>query len=173
MNAERVRSILTVDIVLVTLGEGRMHIVAHKRDKAPRAGRLALIGGYVHPTEDPAVSAAASRVLRDKAGLAGRVLEQLMTFSGADRAPRGWSASLAYCALLPPEDLPSSPDGPSTVLPLDGADDLPFDHDLIRAKAAERCRRRAASSSLPDFLLPPTSPFRRFAWPIKQFPAAV
>jgi 8-oxo-dGTP diphosphatase len=77
-----------------------------------------------------------------------------MTFSGAERDPRGWSASVAYYALLPAEDVPSLPHGPLTMVPLDRATRLPFDHDAILAKAAERLRRRAAYSSLPAFLLP-------------------
>jgi 8-oxo-dGTP diphosphatase len=154
MRAELVRPILTVDVVLATLKEARLHIVLQERDKPPHAGRLALIGGYVRPEEDQSASAAAARVLLDKAGLIVRVLEQLMTFSGAERDPRGWSASVAYYALLPSEDLPSLPRNPLTVLPLDHARGLPFDHDLIVAKAAERWRRRAAYSTLPAFVLP-------------------
>jgi 8-oxo-dGTP diphosphatase len=155
MSAELIRPILTVDIVLVTLKEGQLHIVLQKRDKPPHSGRPALIGGYVHPEEDQSTSAAAARVLRDKAGLAVRLLEQLMTFSGAERDPRGWSASVAYYALLPAEDVPVLPHSPLTMLPLDGVHGLPFDHDVILAKAAERWRRSAGYSSLPAFLLPP------------------
>ena len=155
MSAELIRPILTVDVVLVTLKDGQLHIVLQKRDKPPHAGRDALVGGYVHPEEDESTSAAAARVLRDKVGLTVRVLEQLMTFSGTKRDPRGWSASVAYYALLPAEDVPASPRSPLTMLSLDRANGLPFDHDVILAKAAERWRRRAAYSSLPAFLLPP------------------
>jgi|SRR5882672_248086 len=155
MSAELIRPILTVDVVLVTLKDSQLHIVLQKRDKPPHAGRPALIGGYVRPEEDESTSAAAARVLRDKVGLTVRLLEQLMTFSGTKRDPRGWSASVAYYALLPAEDVPGSPRSPLTMLPLDRANGLPFDHDVILAKAAERWRRRAAYSSLPAFLLPP------------------
>jgi 8-oxo-dGTP diphosphatase len=156
MNSELVRPILTVDVVLFTLCEGRVHVVLQEREKAPHRGELALVGGYVHPEEDQSTSAAASRVLLSKTGLRARLLEQLMTFSGIDRDPRGWSASVAYCALLPAEDVALRRDSPLKSLPLDKAKGLPFDHDAIVAKAAERCRRRAGYSSLPAFLLPPT-----------------
>ena len=78
-----------------------------------------------------------------------------MTFSGATRDPRGWSASVSYYALMPAEDIPAS-DGLLKTIPLDDAKGMPFDHDAILAKAAERWRRRAAYSSLPAFLLPVT-----------------
>ncbi|MGY4505889.1 8-oxo-dGTP diphosphatase [Bradyrhizobium sp. GM24.11] len=156
MAAELVRPILTVDVVLLTLHDDRIHVVLQARDKAPYAERLALVGGYVHPEEDQSTRAAAARVLRDKAGLSVRVLEQLMTFSGSDRDPRGWSASVSYYALLPHEDLIARGDASLKMLPFAEAKGLPFDHDSIVAGAMERCRRRAAYSSLPAFLLPPT-----------------
>lgn len=153
---ELVRPILTVDVVLFALCEGRLHVVLQEREKQPHRGRLALVGGYVHPEEDQSTSAAASRVLHGKTGLAARILEQLMTFSGVDRDPRGWSASVAYCALMSDEALAPRIDRPLKSVPLSQAKGLPFDHDDIVKRAAERCRRRASYSSLPAFLLPPT-----------------
>lgn len=150
---ELVRPILTVDIVLLMLRNDELHVLVQRRDKPPEVGRLALIGGYVHPEEDGSTAAAAVRVLRHKAGVEARLLEQLMTFSGEVRDPRGWSASVAYYALLPGDDLPVSHD--LVALPLREAKGLAFDHDTIVAKAAERMRRRSAYSSLPAFLLPP------------------
>lgn len=155
MSQELIRPILTVDIVALTLHDGRVHAVLQKREKAPHAGQHALIGGYVHPEEDISASAAAIRVLRDKAGLRVRLLEQLMTFSGTERDPRGWSASIAHYGLLPHEDIASLSTHALTLVPLDKAKGLPFDHDAVLAKTRERCRRRAAYSSLPAFLLPP------------------
>jgi len=155
MTAELIRPILTVDVVLLTFQDSRLHIILQTRDKLPYAGRPALIGGYVHPEEDESTSAAATRVLREKAGLKVRLLEQLMTFSGPERDPRGWSASVAYYALLPAEDVPPLSRISFMALPLDSVHGLPFDHDVILAKAAERWRQRGAYSSLPAFLLPP------------------
>ncbi|WP_119391957.1 NUDIX hydrolase [Taklimakanibacter lacteus] len=154
MNQELIRPILTVDIVVLTLHEQRVHVVVQKRDKPPHAGHFALIGGYVRPEEDVSTAAAAARVLRDKAGLTARLLEQLMTFSGTERDPRGWSASVAYYGLLPYQDVAQQVRRNLKMLPLDRATGLPFDHDTIVSKALERCRRRAAYSSLPAFLLP-------------------
>src|SRR5258708_5969068 len=138
MAIELIRPILTVDIVLLTLKERRLHTVLQTRDKSPHAGRPTLIGGYVHPEEDQSTSAAAARVLRDKLALTVGLLEQWMTFSGAERDPRGWSASVAYCAPLPAEDVAASRASQLTVVPLGQARGLPFDHDAILAKAAER-----------------------------------
>jgi len=165
MAVELLRPILTVDIVLLSISDGELRIVLQKRDRQPHLGRPALIGGYVRPEEDPSTSGAAIRVLADKAKVKSSFIDQLMTFSGSDRDPRGWSASVAYYALAPIESIPTS--NPSlTMLPLSKAKGLPFDHDDIVTKAIERWRRRSAYSSLPAFLLGPvfTLPALRMAY---------
>jgi 8-oxo-dGTP diphosphatase len=155
MNRELIRPILTIDVVLFTLRAGRLHVVLHRRPHAPHAGRLALIGGYVRPQEDATTFEAAARVLRDKAGLAARLMEQLMTFSGDARDPRGWSLSVAYYGLMPLPERAALDDRLVSV-PIGDTRGLPFDHDVILAAARDRCRRRAGYSTLPAFLLPPT-----------------
>jgi 8-oxo-dGTP diphosphatase len=152
MPVELLRPILTVDIVLLTLKGGELHVVLQKRDKPPHAGNFALIGGYVRPEEDISTSAAAIRVLRDKAAIESSFIDQLMTFSGSDRDPRGWSASVAHYALAPVDTIEANQSS-LMIVPLSKAKNLPFDHDDIVAKARERWRRRSAYSSLPAFLL--------------------
>ena len=61
--------ICTVDVVLLTLLEGRLHVALLPRERAPWAGQLALPGGYVHPQEDVSAQASAVRVLQHKAGV--------------------------------------------------------------------------------------------------------
>jgi 8-oxo-dGTP diphosphatase len=151
---EEQRPILTVDVVLFTVHDGRLCAALQRRDKPPFEGRLALVGGYVHPQEDASTLATAQRVLREKAGLTGVFLEQLMTFSGPDRDPRGWSASVAYYALAAETTLTGAPVRDICLSPVEEAAGLPFDHDAIVARAVERLRSKGAYSSLPVFLLP-------------------
>jgi 8-oxo-dGTP diphosphatase len=155
MKHELIRPILTIDVVLFALREGRLHVVLHRRPHAPHTGRVALIGGYVRPQQDASTRDAAARVLRDKARLTACLLEQLMTFSGERRDPRGWSLSVAYYGLMPIAD-DTALDDTLTSLPVDEARALPFDHDAILAAARDRCRRRGSYSTLPAFLLPET-----------------
>ena len=95
----------TVDVVLLTLQQGSLQVALLRRERAPFAGVLALPGGYIHAQDDADAQASAARVLRDKAGLQSPYLEQLATFSGPVRDPRGWSVAVVYCALVPPEVL--------------------------------------------------------------------
>lgn len=145
------RLICTVDIVLLTLRAGQLQVMLLKRDREPFAGALALPGGYVHASEDQDCEDAAQRVLLNKAGLQSPYLEQLASFSGPARDPRGWSVSVAYMALVPAPE-PALPG--QHWLPVDRLPQLPFDHGRIVAAAAERVRNKSQYSSLPVHLCP-------------------
>lgn len=152
---EHPNPILTVDIALLTLRDGRLMAALAPRAAPPFEGQLALIGGYVHVDADRDAEATVARVLADKAGLTGVYAEQLRTFSGATRDPRGWSASIAYIALLPVERLAEA--APSLrLVPADAPGELPFDHAAILAAARDRLRTKGAYSTLPARLLPPS-----------------
>ena len=141
--------ICTVDVVLLTLHDGQLQVLLLKRDREPFAGALALPGGYVHAQEDQSCEDAAQRVLQQKAGLQSPYLEQLASFSGPARDPRGWSLSIAYVALVP---APASAQPGQHWLPVDRLPQLPFDHGRIVATAVERVRNKSQYSSLPVHL---------------------
>ncbi len=150
------KPILSVDIVPLTLSEGRLCVLRAIRAAEPFAGRAALIGGYVHVDEDAHLGETARRVLATKAGLTNLYVEQLSTFSGASRDPRGWSASVAYFSLSPVAILLPALEIDSLELqPVDEAGGMPFDHDLILASAVERLRGKGAYSDLPARFLGP------------------
>ncbi len=149
------RPIVTVDIVLFTVVGGALKLALLDRKRAPFEGRPALIGGYIHPDRDRDATETAHRLLREKAGLEGVFAEQLMTFSGADRDPRGWSVSIVYYALVPESVLAQAGVSKDLRLVEPGAPpSLPFDHGRIVSAALERLRGKASYSSLPAFLLP-------------------
>ncbi|MFG6428572.1 NUDIX hydrolase [Roseateles sp. LYH14W] len=148
------RLICTVDIVLLTLREGQLQVMLLKRDREPFDGALALPGGYVHTDEDQGCEDAAQRVLLQKAGLQSPYLEQLASFSGPARDPRGWSVSVAYFALVA---APEHGQPGQHWLPVDRLPQLPFDHGRIVAMAVERVRNKSQYSSLPVYLC--TEPF--------------
>ena len=151
---------VSVDVVLLTLVEGELHVVLLRRAHAPFAGVWALPGGYIHADVDAHAQASAARVLRDKAGIEGAYLEQLATFSGPARDPRGWSVAIAYCALIPAQSLAavqnSADDGAGLKLvPVSALIQLPFDHAAIVAAAVARVRSKSQYSSLPVHLCGP------------------
>ena len=149
------RPILTVDLVPLSLREGALCVLRMRRERAPFAGQAALIGGYVHTDADAHLGVTARRILADKAGLADHYVEQLSTFSGASRDPRGWSASVAYFSLSPLDTLaPALARDGLELVPVVEAAGMAFDHDQILAAALARLRGKGAYSDLPARLLP-------------------
>jgi len=151
---EQARIIVTVDAVPMTVLNGKLCVLVSKRGEEPFAGREALIGGYVRAEEDIDAEATVSRVLARKAGLSGIFLEQLRTFSGPLRDPRGWSLSVAYFALVPYVRLEGALGEGMALRPADAPGELAFDHNGIVATALERVRGKGAYSTLPARLLP-------------------
>jgi 8-oxo-dGTP diphosphatase len=143
--------ICTVDVVLLTLCEGQLQVVLHQRTQDPFAGIWALPGGYIHAQHDDSAWHAAARVLQDKTGIVSPYLEQLATYAGPQRDPRGWSVSIVYVALVSDELLP--PDRPG--LKRCAVSNLPrmaFDHRDIVDLAVARVRSKSQYSSLPVYL---------------------
>ncbi len=145
------KPIATVDVALFALVEGGLGLLLPRRDKPPHAGARALPGGYVRVDEDDDTEATARRVARDKLGMEVSYLEQLYTFSGRSRDPRGWSIAVAYLGLVPAGSLQG--DVLRDLVPVDRLPPLPFDHGAIAAKAVRRLRDKSSYSSLPGFLL--------------------
>lgn len=151
--------ITTVDVVMLTIHEGELHVVLQRRTEEPFAGKLALVGGYIHVENDDGSKgdwdtyAAAMRVLKTKTGIQRPFLEQLYTFSGPKRDPRGWSMSVAYYAVAPAEVWLK--DAKNVELrPVDDIEKLAFDHNVIVDFAAKRLRDKTNYSTLPCYLLP-------------------
>jgi len=144
------KPIATVDIVLMTLKDDALKVALYERENEPFSGAFGLPGGYVHVNEDNDLDAAARRVLREKAMLKGVYLEQLGTFSGAKRDPRGWSVSGAYIALLPEDRFEDVRLASVDPVPRK----LPFDHSAIIKAAVARVRQKSVYSTLPTFLMP-------------------
>jgi 8-oxo-dGTP diphosphatase len=143
--------ICTVDVVLLTLHQGSLHVVLAQRDRAPHEGAFALPGGFIHTQEDDSAWHAAARVLRDKAGIDSPYLEQMATWSGPQRDSRGWSVSIVYYALIP-EALVPTDDASVQLHPVHGLPPLPFDHADMVTQAIERVRNKSQYSSLPVYL---------------------
>ncbi len=155
-NALRLHFALTVDIVLLTVRQGRLSVLLIERGGEPFAGAWALPGGFVDPDED--VEEAAMRELGEETGLAqlpaGIHLEQLRTYGRPGRDPRGRTVSVAYLGLVP--DLPSVTAGddaadarfwPIEDLVGDDAPRLAFDHDEILRDGVERARSKLEYTS--------------------------
>jgi 8-oxo-dGTP diphosphatase len=150
-------AIATVDTVLFTIVAGELHLFLLRRDIAtePFAGMLALPGGYVRTGTDADSRATARRILEHKTNIRVPYLEQLYTFSGPDRDPRGWSLSVAYYALVNEKVMLPHAIKNGLLVPVSVIPELAFDHNEIVDVALKRLRDKSRYSALPCYLLPP------------------
>lgn len=147
------KQVVSVDIALFTVHKAGLAVLLIRRERDPYQGCFALPGGFVHEDKDADATQTARRVLANKVGIVAQYLEQLYTFSGQVRDPRGWSVSIAYYALMPESLLPA-PDDNRILISVDALPELPFDHAKIIAGGVERLRNKSTYSTLPAFLLP-------------------
>ncbi|SFI33641.1 ADP-ribose pyrophosphatase YjhB, NUDIX family [Collimonas sp. OK307] len=144
--------ICTVDVVLLTLQDDGLKVALLKRDREPFKDVIALPGGYIHADGDRDARDAALRVLKEKTGIEAPYLEQLATFSGPARDPRGWSISVTYYALVSSDVIERANHPDVKLTSVDRQVKLPFDHRLIVETAVSRLRSKSQYSSLPCYL---------------------
>jgi 8-oxo-dGTP diphosphatase len=140
---------VTVDVVLLTIRNGRLTVLLVERGGHPYKGAWALPGGFVREDED--LDAAALRALADETGVAtfpGH-LEQLRAYGAPDRDPRLRVVSCAYVGFVPGLPAPEPGSDATAARYWDVADlgalegpDLAFDHDRIIAEALERAQAK-------------------------------
>lgn len=156
------RPLTTVDVVIFTVLDGQLQVLLVKRPdghKESFPNAWALPGGFVDVKKDDSLEACARRKLLDKTGVKSPYLEQLGSWGGKTRDPRGWSATHAYFALLPADSVQLVQDEakPAQWHPVDELSPrkrLAFDHGQILQTALERLRSKVEYTSLPAFLLP-------------------
>ena len=135
---------VAVDIVVLTIANGRLQVALVERGIPPYEGQQALPGGFVLPEES--VMDAARRELVEETGLGldATHLEQLATFGEPGRDPRGRVVSVAHLALAASLGglNPGSDASGARWCPVDDLPSLAFDHDEILRTGVERARAK-------------------------------
>ena len=148
---------MTVDILILTVRDGRLHLLLARRAKPPYEGRWALPGSFIRVHES--AEGTVKRLLEEMLPIQNAFFEQLYTFTAEDRDPRGRVISIAYLAIVPwgnlkrliaeeeisfrcwqadmdESGLRLTDDGSAALLP----EDLAFDHGKIIETGIERLR---------------------------------
>lgn len=149
------RPALTVDCVVFGFDGQGLQVLLIQRGIEPFLGAWALPGGFVRMEED--LEAAARRELEEETGLSNVFLEQLQTFGAPDRDPRGRVVSVAFYALVRPDQHPATGGTDASDarwFPADGLPDLAFDHAAILTAALERLRGKILYQPVGFELLP-------------------
>lgn len=155
------RPFTTVDLAIFTVREAALRVLLVRRPDAPEEpfpGTWALPGGFVDVTQDRDLEACARRKLKEKTGVASPYLEQLGSWGGRNRDPRGWSATHVYFALIADTGEPAAGANASEAawFAIDGVGvkaRLAFDHKDLLAAAVNRLRSKVEYTSLPVYLL--------------------
>ena len=146
---------VTVDVVIFSLRDARLHVLLIRRGAMPFKGRWAIPGGFVHDREP--LDTAALRELREETGVEDVYLEQLYTFGSPDRDPRGRIITVAYYALVSSELSPlraGTDAAEARWFPMDRLPQLAFDHRKILDYALERLRNKLEYTTVGFQFLP-------------------
>ncbi|MGC2778989.1 MAG: NUDIX domain-containing protein [Bradyrhizobium sp.] len=153
------RPLTTVDIVIFTIRLEALHVLLVRRghgEGEPFPDAFALPGGFVDVARDRDLEACARRKLAEKTGVVSPYLEQLGSWGGASRDPRGWSATHAYFALIAASAAETTLAADAQWFPLAGVGVKPklaFDHGEILQAAVQRLRNKVEYTSLPAYLM--------------------
>ena len=90
---------VTVDVVILTMSMGTLHILLVRRGEAPFQGMWAIPGGFKRPTET--LEGAAKRELSEETGVdAASLLAQFGAYGDPERDPRMNVVTVGYLAVL-------------------------------------------------------------------------
>jgi ADP-ribose pyrophosphatase YjhB (NUDIX family) len=155
------RPLTTVDVVIFTVLEEGLHVLLVSRPDTPDEPfkkMWALPGGFIDIQEDIDLESCALRKLRQKTGVQSPYLEQVGSWGGLERDPRGWSATHVYFAMIPAPQKP--PHGAQNTeiawFPITEHGvkmKLAFDHTKLLEAAIQRLRNKVEYTSLPAYLL--------------------
>lgn len=90
---------VTVDLLIMTVEDGKLELLLSRRGMAPYEGCWALPGRFVGL--DESAEGAAESLMAEMLPVKGAFLEQLYTFTEVNRDPRGRVISAAYLAIVP------------------------------------------------------------------------
>jgi 8-oxo-dGTP diphosphatase len=136
---------VTVDVVILTMSEGTLHVLLVRRGEAPFEGMWAIPGGFKRPAET--LDEAAKRELGEETGVdAAPVLKQFRAYGDPGRDPRMNVVTIGYLAVLRDVGaiVAGSDAADASLVPvsdvLSGQINLAFDHHRILRDAVERIR---------------------------------
>jgi 8-oxo-dGTP diphosphatase len=146
---------ITVDCVLFGFNEGKLKVLLIKRASDPEAGKCALPGGFMEKEET--LESAAQRVLEMLTGVSDVFMQQLKVFSALDRHPFERVITVAYYALVNPDNYPLKPSWHASEAywwELDKLPALSFDHKEIVKTAIQTLKKDIQVKPLGFELLP-------------------
>lgn len=151
--------LFTVDSVLFTIKNNALNVLLVKRANQPFIDHWGLPGGFVDINKDTSTDQTALRKLKEKTNVSPFYLEQLESYSGHERDPRGFSVTLVYFALVPEQAVSTHIETVDDVKWIEvnslNTLSIAFDHAYIIQQAKTRLQQKALYSMTPVYCLPP------------------
>ena len=152
---------VTVDVVILTMSGGRLHVLLVRRGVAPFRGMWAIPGGFKRPAET--LDEAAKRELAEETGVdSASLLKQFGAYGDPGRDPRMNVVTVAYLAVLRAVGaIVAGTDAAAAALvpvseALNEKTELAFDHSRIVRDAVERVRTDLDRTGIATAFVGPT-----------------
>jgi 8-oxo-dGTP diphosphatase len=152
---------VTVDVVILTMSDSRLHVLLVRRGVSPFKGKWAIPGGFKRPTET--LDEAAKRELAEETGVdSASLLTQFGAYGDPGRDPRMNVVTVGYLAVLRDVGaVVAGTDAAEAALlqvsdALSGKTPLAFDHAQIVRDAVERVRVDLDLTGIATAFLGPT-----------------
>lgn len=145
---------LAVDCIIFGFDSADLKLLCIQRNFPPEQGKWSLMGGFLKKEES--IDEAANRVLFELTGLKDIFLEQLMAYGDLERDSAGRVISIAYYALINPNNFQNSIQENMSAkwFKLNKLPKLVFDHNIMVEKALRRLQRKCKSQPVGFELLP-------------------
>jgi hypothetical protein len=130
--SEAVIEALSIDCLIFGFKKNELDILLVQHGEGISKGKWALPGGWIKYNES--VDDSASRILNDLTGVSNIYLEQLKTFGNVDRYPAKRVITIAYYALVKPENYtlhPAFTAADANWFKVSEVPELPYDHHKI------------------------------------------
>lgn len=146
---------VTVDCAIFGFSEGRLKVLLIHSSAGDSKGLWKLPGNHIRTNEN--LDEAARRILFEMTGVNHMYLEQFKAFGAVDRYPHSRIVTVAYFALVKPEEYQLAYNHLSDGVKWADMEDLPhlpYDHDLIVAQAYEALSKKIRHEPIGFNLLP-------------------
>ncbi|SJN37724.1 NUDIX domain-containing protein [Sphingobacterium sp. JB170] len=152
------QSHFTIDCVIYSFTEGKLHVLLNERNEYPYKDWWALPGFFVEKDEE--MEDAVKRILYEHTGLKDIFMEQLGAFAGVKRHPQGRIMTVAFSTIVKYNDVKSKIKPTTTYMrqarwfPIDQLPELAFDHAQIIQKSLQNLKYSLNYSTAIYELLP-------------------
>ncbi|MDH4092062.1 MAG: NUDIX domain-containing protein [Cyclobacteriaceae bacterium] len=146
---------LSIDCLIFGFKKNELDILLVQHGEGISKGKWALPGGWI--TYNESIDKSASRILNDLTGVSNIYLEQLKAFGGVNRYPTKRVITIAYYALVKPENYTLHPGFTATDAKwfrLSEVPHLPYDHNMILLEGVKYLKHKVRHEPIGFNLLP-------------------